>query len=305
MPDTGKKSKWGLGGMLHKDRPNASTDSTYGSDIDSSARDSYGSGSAPSLTNSEPSLQPNQHINNQGQVVTTTTTTTTTITTGAGGQSETSGPHSSNLANKMDPRVNSSSDQTEVSEVSHRRENERPSIPQKSVRREPSPQPPPQQQHSGTGGGLSSILTGGRSQRDRSPNYEETSSPTGRHNFSYPSRAPPNGNGQVQSGPMPGGSVQGGQMAGGQHQPSTLQNLKTAAVGIHVSSPSFLISVRYQFIMTLITHVCLTGRRRNPPRHVQLWPRQAHWCTSRANGRAQPNHQLRQTGNRARAVERC
>lgn len=205
MPDSkDKRSKWGLSGILHKDRPTstgAAPDSTYGSEA---SRDSYTG--APSLTGSDNS---HNYVNDQGQVVTTTTTTTTTTTAG-GGNATTSGPHESNLANKLDPRVDSSADQqTEVQEtVQHHP----PGIPPKSTMRErsPNPQPIPSRQ-------APPIQPSMRSQGDRVPNYDSPSSPTGRHNFSYPSRTPPNG-------PTAGGGQQ-----------STLQGLKTAAVGIHVS----------------------------------------------------------------------
>ena len=218
MPDTTtKKSKWGLGGMLHKDRP---TDSTYGSEGGtSSARDSY---NAPSLTGSDNSAPTSTYTNSAGQTVTTTTTTTTTTTSGAGGQSETSGPHTSNMLNRLDPRVNSGSEETQTQEINQRREPPKsaPGIPSKSVRREPSPQPPPQQQQQSSRSSIPAILTG-RSNRDRSPGYGDSpSSPSGRQNFSYP---------RQHGAPEP----QGGQ------QTSTLQGLKTAAAGIHVGTTPF------------------------------------------------------------------
>ena len=195
MPDTnGKKSKWGLGGILHKDRPVSNADSTYGSE---------GGSGAPSLTGSDHSQPTSTFVNDQGQVVTTTTTTTTTTTSG-GGSAQTSGPHTSNFANRIDPRVNSSADQSEVTETVQRRENDRPNIPQKSTMRDRSPNPPPQHLS-----GPPPIQTDG--------NYGSPSSPSGRQNFSYPGRAPLNAPAQGQG-----------------QQPSTLQNLKTAAVGIHV-----------------------------------------------------------------------
>ncbi|KAM0806006.1 hypothetical protein BDR22DRAFT_830022 [Usnea florida] len=169
------------------------------------------------------------------------------------------------MANRLDPRVNSGSEQTEVSETVQRRENERPNIPAKSTRREPSPNPP-QQRSSGAGGGLSSMLSGGRSHEQRQPdnygsstappqqqssgggglsslltggrthdqrqqdNYGTPNSPQGqgRHNFSYPSRTPPNERAQV-----PGQSQTQMPIQQQPQNPSTLQNLKTAAVGIH------------------------------------------------------------------------
>ena len=296
MPDSkDKKSRFGLFG--HKDRPTPTTDSTYGSENSSDAHNSYQS--APSMTGSD---NTGTTINDQGQTVTTTTTTTTTTTSGGGGASTTSGPHTSNLANRLDPRVNSSSDQTEVSETVQRREIDRPNIPPKSMRRDPSPNPP-SQQRSGGGGGLSSILSGGRHHEQRQPehhgnqnqpqqqpsgggglsstlsgrrshdqrqpdnygssnappqqqssgagglssiltggrnhdqgqadNYGSPSSPQGRHNFSYPSRTPPN-----ERAPMQAQGQE--QVPVPQQHPSTLQNLKTAAVGIHVSSPILL-----------------------------------------------------------------
>ncbi len=230
MPDSkDKKSKWGLSNMLHKERPSAATDSTYGSEGDSSTRDSYAS--APSLTGSDRSQQPNTFTNDQGQTVTTTTTTTTTTTRGAGGQSQTSGPHTSNMANKLDPRVNSGSDQTEVTEV--RRERDRPNVPVKSAMRERSPNPPPQQTRQAP-----PIQTPARN--DPSQNHGDPSSPSGRHNFSYPSRTPPNG--QV-------GAPQGYQQPHqSQQQPGTLQNLKTAAVGIHVSGGPQLHTLKQMLI---------------------------------------------------------
>ncbi|MCJ1458615.1 hypothetical protein MMC28_008989 [Mycoblastus sanguinarius] len=237
-------NKWGMGNLLHKDRadrPTATTDSTYGSESTSNAHDSYNSATTPSLTNSDASRNTNNtSVNDQGQTVTTTTTTTTTTTSGAGGSSQTSGPHTSNLANKLDPRVSSGSDQTEVSEVVQRREGDRPNVPAKGNMRERSPNPPPQQysqqqqQHQpSTLQNLKESVRGVRDQRDSygSPNNYEASnnygSPTdasGRHNFSYPSRTPPNG-------AVAGASSTAGQRS--QQEPSTLQNLKTAAVGIH------------------------------------------------------------------------
>ncbi len=224
--------------MLHKERPTPVPDSAYGSadgSYNSSAaqdRDSYAS--SPSLTSSDRSQQPQSQytfVNDQGQVVTTTTTTTTTTTAGGGGASHTSGPHTSNLANKLDPRVSSGSDHSEVTEV--RREQERPNIPAKNPIRERSPQPPPQQRRQAPPIQPNNNI---RSQQDE---YGDPSSPSGRHNFSYPSRTPP----PAQVGaPHPQGQY-GAQQANYGAPPghpqqqggSTLQNLKTAAVGIHVS----------------------------------------------------------------------
>ena len=172
-------------------------------------------------------------MNDQGQVVTTTTTTTTTVTTN-GPASHTSGPHSSNLANKLDPRVDST--QVEHSEPSynHNYRNDAtsssstaaPIIPNKSSMRERSPNPPlqanrqqqQQQQHP--------YIAPQATQAPPLQNVDgygmpgSSSSPSGRHNFSYPSRTPP-----------PAGN---GFPAPTHEKGSTLQGLKTAAVGIHV-----------------------------------------------------------------------
>jgi len=232
---TKDKKKWGgLGNILHKDRPTSTTDSTYGSE---GSRESYNSATAPtpSLTGSDTSRNA---VDNQGnQVVTTTTTTTTTTTSGAGGSSTTSGPHGSNLMNKLDPRVDSSSDQTEVSEV--RRENA-PGIPARNQMRERSPNPPVQ-----------------------SSRAQEYGSPTtsGSNNFSYPGRAGPAGGN--------GGTLEGlKQAAVGIHvclpylytsrwpdsQPQQTGNL----CGGHTDI------------------VKQTGRRRNATRHAQQRCRQAY-----------------------------
>lgn len=312
MAEQHKKSKWGISSMLHKekDRPGPTTDSTYGtsseaSSADPAARDSYTS--APSLTNSErsqggyPGQQERQqtYVNDAGQTVTTTTTTTTTVTTGGGGKHDTSGPHTSNLANRLDPRVSSGSDygNTEIKEVRREREVERPNIPAKSNMRVPSPNPPPNQQQQPSGRQAPQIQTHNM-MRDRSPNLANPGSPDGRHNFSYPSRTPP----PAQVGVPPQQNQYGGPQQGQygaphgapqQQQPSTLQNLKTAAVGIHVG-PLFPFLPPLPSLSPSPHTNTLPGRRRNPPRHHQLRRRQTLPRLSRNNGAQQSSPQCGQ-----------
>lgn len=206
MPDpTEKKSKWG--GLFHKDRPSSTADSTYGSE---GSRDSYNNGNPPSVSDSNASRNSNnnshpvEYVNEQGQVVTTTTTTTTTTTSGGGNARSSTTPHDSNLANKLDPRVN-----TDNGQPSERRSEAPPNVPAKSsMRRDPSPNPTPQQIRQAN-------AMGGQAPQQRDGQGGYSGNPAqGNHNFSYPSR----GGTQAQTG-----------------QPSTLQGVKAAAVGLHVS----------------------------------------------------------------------
>ena len=209
-----KKSKWRIPGIGHSKDPktepvnrNSASDSTYGSEPSNSLNN------APSLTGSDASrnTQPQYEKNDQGQVVTTTTTTTTTTTSGGGPQQATT---------KSDPGQTSTSG-----------EDGGPPIPVRSSMRERSPNP---------GAGHGSI------NRERSPSM--TSPTNGRSNFSYPSRTPPPQSFQA-SGPNQHGmqptqqsmaqdqqDVMRGQQQTMAGQQSTLSNLKSAAVGIHVSS---------------------------------------------------------------------
>ena len=199
--------------MLHRDRPESTSlstqDSAYGSEP---SRDSYNS-SAPSMTNSDHSdikptssvndkgepVSTRQVVNSDGQVVTTTTTTTTTTTsTGQGGNASasTSGPHTSDLANKLDPRVDSNA-RNDGSPPGPG--GSAPNIPQRSGLRhgEPSSQ-------SAQASAAPSIydVRDGRQADD-----------SARHNYSYPNRSGQSGN-----------SGQG-----------TMGGIKAAAAGIHVS----------------------------------------------------------------------
>jgi len=80
------------------------------------------------------------------------------------------------------------------------------------------------------------------SMRERSPNPQPPRSPTGGSNFSYPSRTPPpQGQGYAPPGMGPtatagnaGVNAKAGSGGGG-----TLQGLKSAALGLHVSAPIF------------------------------------------------------------------
>ena len=218
MPESkDKKPKWG--GLFHKDRPDSTADSTYGSD---GSRNSYNNGNTPSMTESNASQrsnngnEPNQYVNDQGQVVTTTTTTTTTTTSGgnSNANSSTTKPHDSGLANKLDPRVNTSDDQSY-----NQRGEGAPHVPPKSnMRRDPSPNPTPQQIRQ-----ANATRAQPSSQYDRGSGLYGENPAQGGHNFSYPSRA----NGGNPNQPQ---------------QPGTMHNLKAAAVGVHVSHRLFMLS---------------------------------------------------------------
>ncbi len=76
------------------------------------------------------------------------------------------------------------------------------------------------------------------SMRERSPNPQSPRSPTGGSNFSYPSRTPPpQGQGYAPPGMGPT-AVAGNAGANGRSGGGTLQGLKSAAVGLHVSALS-------------------------------------------------------------------
>ncbi len=82
------------------------------------------------------------------------------------------------------------------------------------------------------------------SMRERSPNPQPPRSPTGGSNFSYPSRTPPpQGQGYAPAGMAPT-TTAGNAGANGRSGGGTLQGLKSAAVGLHVSGLSSPLCMR-------------------------------------------------------------
>ncbi|KAL8992311.1 MAG: hypothetical protein Q9188_007618 [Gyalolechia gomerana] len=201
---TEKKSKFKFSNLLHsKDKDTTTTtnphDSGYGGS-EPSVTEPYTQNTSPSLTGSDESRN---NPNDQNATVTTTTTTTTTTTSGGGGLNTT-------IENNNN---DNNAPQNQSENGSRNEQGGSPPIPMRSSLRDRSPNPPMQ------GSGNSTI-------RDRSP--IPGTSPSSRTNFSYPNRGP-----FVQSAPPP---PQQQQPQPPHAQQSTLQGLKSAAVGIHGAS---------------------------------------------------------------------
>ncbi|KAL9027519.1 MAG: hypothetical protein Q9196_003965 [Gyalolechia fulgens] len=204
---TEKKSKFKFSNLLHsKDKDttttanpqhNSNSDSGYGGS-EPSVTEPYKSNIPPSLISSDESRN---NPNDSNATVTTTTTTTTTTTSGGNG-----GGPSATIENANAPQ-----DQSDYGFSNE--QGGSPPIPTRSSLRDRSPNPPTMQ-----GSGNNAI-------QDRSP--MPGTSP-GRTNFSYPNRGP-----FVQSAPP---TQQQQQQQQQQAQQSTLQGLKSAAIGINGAS---------------------------------------------------------------------
>ncbi|KAI4181017.1 MAG: hypothetical protein L6R41_006864 [Letrouitia leprolyta] len=217
-----KSSKFKFSSLLHPKDKDSTTTPPSNPQRNSNSDSGYG-GSEPSYTepynqpqNIPPSLNGSdesrsyqfqtQNPNDQNATVTTTTTTTTTTTSG--------GNLNTSIENNAPQQNNNQLDYNGRNEQTGSGGGGSPPIPIRSSLRDRSPNPPATVQ----GGANSGI-------RDRSPN--PGTSPSGRTNFSYPNRGP-----YTQSASQPPMTQQQQQQA----QQSTLQGLKSAAVGIHGAS---------------------------------------------------------------------